>query len=129
MATAVGPTTPEEATRALITRLEAGDLDGVMGLYEEGAVFVDTEAEVRGEGIRDAHRRFREDGNRLHLRRSAVYEANGIALVHWDWEVALGDGSMIEGVSAEVLRRQSDGTWKFVIDNSDGEDVLGLSGP
>ena len=117
--------TPERATLALVSLLEAGDLDGIVDLYEEGAVFVDLDGEVRGDGIREAHRGFRDEGNRLILRRSVVYEANEIALVHWDWEVALGDGSSIEGVSAEVLRRQPDGDWKFVIDNSDGEDVLG----
>jgi ketosteroid isomerase-like protein len=120
--------TPDGATLALVSLLEAGDLDGVLDLYEEGAVFVDLEGEVRGSGIREAHRRFKAEGNRLILRRSVVYEANGIALVHWDWEVSLGDGSSIEGVSAEVLRRQPDGGWKFVIDNSDGEDVLGPPG-
>jgi ketosteroid isomerase-like protein len=120
--------TPEGATLALVSLLEAGDLDGVMDLYEEGAVFVDLEGEVRGDGIREAHRRFMDEGNRLVLRRSVVYEANGVALVHWDWEVSLRDGSSIEGVSAEVLRRQPDGNWRFVIDNSDGEDVLAAPG-
>ena len=120
--------TPERATLALASLLEGGDLEGVMGLYEEGAVFVDLAGEVRGDGIREAHRRFRDEGSRLILRRSVVYEANGIALVHWEWEVSLSDGSSIEGVSAEVLRRQADGDWKFVIDNSDGESVLGDAG-
>jgi ketosteroid isomerase-like protein len=120
--------TPEGATLALVSLLEAGNLEGVMDLYEEGAVFVDLEGEVRGDGIREAHRRFRDEGNHLILRRSVVYQANEIALVHWGWEVSLSDGSSIEGVSAEVLRRQADGDWKFVVDNSDGEGVLGTRG-
>jgi ketosteroid isomerase-like protein len=120
--------TPERATLALVSLLEGGDLEGVMELYEEGAVFVDLAGEVRGDGIREAHQRFRDEGNRLILRRSVVYEANEIALVHWEWEVSLSDGSSIEGVSAEVLRRQADGDWKFVIDNSDGESVLREAG-
>lgn len=117
--------TPEGATLALVALLKAGDLEGVMDLYEEGAVFVDLAGEVRGDAIREAHRRFRDEGSQLTLRRSVVYEANEIALVHWDWEVSLDNGSRIEGVSAEVLRRQPNGEWKFVIDNSDGEAVLG----
>ena len=120
--------TPGGATFALVSLMEAGDLDGIADLYEERAVFVDLEGEVRGDGIREAHRSFMEAGNRLILRRSVVYEANGIALVHWEWEVSLGDRSSIEGVSAEVLRRQPDGVWKFVIDNSDGVETLGPPG-
>lgn len=105
-------TSPERATLALVSMLEANDLEGVMGLYEEGALFVDLSGAVKGDAIRAAHQRFVEEGNRLTPIRSAVYAANGIALVHWYWQVTLGDGSTIEGVSAEVLRRQADGDWK-----------------
>lgn len=31
----------------------------------------------------------------------------------------------MEGAGAEVLRRQADGSWKFVIDNSDGAAMVG----
>lgn len=121
--------TPESASITLVSLLEAGDFDAVMDLYEDGAVFVDLDGEARGEDIRAVHRQFVEDGNRLTLQRPVVFEANGLALVHWEWSVTLDDGSIIDGVSAEVLRRQDDGAWKFVIDNSDGQDVLRTLSP
>lgn len=121
--------TPEGVSRALISYLEDGHIDAVMDLYEAGAVFVDLTGMMRGDGIRAAHRDFIDKGNRLLLKESVAYVAGEIALVHWQWEVVLGDGSSIAGASAEVLRRQPNGDWKFVIDNSDGVDVLGESGP
>jgi hypothetical protein len=34
------------------------------------------------------------------------------------------DGRVAEGATAEVLRSQPDGTWKFVIDNPDGPALI-----
>ena len=65
------------------------------------------------------------DGLVLTLRESAVFEADNIALVQWAWTVTQRDGSSMEGASAEVLRKQSDGSWKFLIDNSDGAALIG----
>lgn len=47
--------------------------------------------------------------------------APGLAVLHGDWviEPATGTGSEIEtrGLSTEVVRKQPDGPWLFVIDN------------
>jgi len=41
-----------------------------------------------------------------------------IALVGADWVIDLEDGSTpIRGSTAEVLRRQPDGSWRYVIDH------------
>jgi hypothetical protein len=34
------------------------------------------------------------------------------------------DGREAEGTTAEVLRRQSDGSWKFIIGNPDGPALI-----
>jgi hypothetical protein len=34
------------------------------------------------------------------------------------------DGSSSGGATAEVVRRQADGTWKYIIDNLDGRALL-----
>jgi ketosteroid isomerase-like protein len=107
--------------------LQAGDLDGLMGLYEDDAVFADLDGSVRGVAdIRAAHQGFLDSGLALTLNDFAAFEADGVALVHWSWTVRRRDGTSMEGVSAEVLRRQADGTWKFIIDNSDGSALVGL---
>lgn len=115
---------PEQVTEALVEMLAAGDFEAAAALYEDDAVFVEVHAEARGGSIAAAHREFVEAGYVLHPDRFAVMEAGGLALVHWAWTVTKPDGSAFKGVSAEVLRRQPDGTWKFVIDNSDGAAVL-----
>jgi ketosteroid isomerase-like protein len=62
----------------------------------------------------------------LTLNDSVVFEVDDIALVHWSWTVDHGDGTSTGGISAEVLRRQADGSWKFIIDNSDGSPLVGF---
>jgi len=115
---------PERVGEALVELLNAGDLAGIMDLYEGGSVFVDLAGAVRGDGIRAAHQGFLDAGNTLRLERCAVFEAEDLALVHWAWTVTHRDGSSMEGVSAEVLRRQPNGDWRFVIDNSDGSALV-----
>jgi ketosteroid isomerase-like protein len=101
--------------------LRNGDIDGLMGLYEGDAVFAgfDGVAAELSE-VRSALQKFLDSGLALTLNDSVVLEAGDIAVVHWSWTVGHDDGSSTEGISAEVLHRQADGSSKFVIDNSDG---------
>ncbi len=58
-----------------------------------------------------------------------VIEAGDIALYcsHWTLKGTGPDGNPVEmsGNSADVLRRQSDGTWLVAIDNPWGSAILG----
>jgi uncharacterized protein (TIGR02246 family) len=118
---------PAQVSERLVSLLSEGDLDGIMDLYEEDAVFAEIEGVARGpDEIRVAHERFLASGLTLTLQDSLTFEVDDLALVHWSWTVYARDGSTARGVSAEVLRRQSDGTWKFVLDNSDGAALVGV---
>ena len=118
---------PELVSKLLEVCLNENDVDGLEGLYETGAIFVDYEGSARGwRDIRAAHQGFLDEGLSLFLNDSVVFQADDIALVHWSWTVTQPDGTATDGTSAEVLRRQTNGTWKFVIDNSDGSALIGI---
>ncbi|MEN8239175.1 MAG: nuclear transport factor 2 family protein [Actinomycetota bacterium] len=117
---------PELVSRMLEAHLNEADVEGLEGLYETGAIFADYEGTAKGwPDIKAAHQGFLDEGLSLVLNDSVVFQADDIALVHWSWTVTQADGTTIDGTSAEVLRRQADGTWKFVIDNSDGSALIG----
>ena len=117
---------PEEASTLLEVCLNEGNVDGLEGLYDPGALFADYEGTAQGwSDIRAAHQRFLDEGLSLTLKDSIVFQAEDIALVHWSWTVTEPDGTTTDGASAEVLRRQTNGTWKFIIDNSDGSVLIG----
>ena len=117
---------PEGVSELLVALLGRGDVRDAAELYEDDAVFADYDVTVRGlDDIVLAHQRFYDAGKTLILNDSLVFEVGDIALVHWSWTVRDADGSSRYGISAEVLRRQPDGTWKFIIDNSDGTALVG----
>jgi ketosteroid isomerase-like protein len=123
----LGADRPEMASKLLAARLNRNDVDGLRELYEAGAVFADDEGTAAGwDEIKAAHHRFLDAGLTLTLNDSVVFQADDIALVHWAWTVAEPDGATFDGASAEVLRRQTDGSWKFIIDNSDGWALIGM---
>jgi len=116
---------PEQISELLVALLGRGDVEGVADLYEDDAVFADFDVTVIGRNdIVLAHQRFYDSGRTLILNDSVVFEVDGVALVHWSWTVRDADGSSRNGISAEVLRRQPDGSWKFIIDNSDGSALV-----
>lgn len=118
---------PEQTSRRLERHLRNGNIDALQGLYEPEAVFADYDGTARGWlAIRAVHQSFLDAGLTLTLTDSLALEVDNIALVHWSWTVQRSDGSSMEGTSAEVLRRQPGGSWRFVIDNSDGSALIGL---
>ena len=117
---------PKQVSELLVALLGRGDVRGAAQLYEDDAVFADFDVTVKGlNDIHLAHQRFCDAGRTLILNDSVVFEVDDIALVHWSWTVRDADGASRHGISAEVLRRQPDGTWKFIIDNSDGTALVG----
>jgi ketosteroid isomerase-like protein len=102
---------PQDLERFLVTRQRAGDLDGMMALYEPDAV-VDT-----GEGPltrgKDAIRAY--FAGVIATGRKFQFGEQRPAVVSGDLALTstrLADGS----VTSEVARRQGDGTWLWVID-------------
>lgn len=117
-------TNPQEVARLFEERFNAGDLDGLLDLYEESAVLTPQPGApvVNGAALRHALEQLLATGATLQLSESSVMAADGIALVIHDGHligVKAPDGSIVDVTarSSDVLRRQRDGTWRIVIDN------------
>ena len=101
----------------------AGDLDGLLALYEKDAVLSPEPGRiVAGHGaIREAFAGFLASRPAMSLKTASAFETDGLALLHGKWELkGTGpDGVPFEakGLSSEVLRRQADGGWLYIIDN------------
>lgn len=114
---------PEECDILLMETMNRGDLEAAVALYEPTAVLVQ---DPSGEAINghEAIREFIRGGLALGLRMARETNAiqNGdLALTGGRWKVtgadADGNPVVLSGNSREVVRRQLDGTWLFVIDN------------
>jgi uncharacterized protein (TIGR02246 family) len=106
--------------------LNAGDPDALLALYEPNASFTSQPGHtVNGAAaIREAIAGFLSLKPTIALDTKVLGEADGIALMTSRWRLrGTGpDGAAVEltGDSAEVARRQPEGSWRFVIDTPYG---------
>ncbi|MFI5423837.1 MAG: YybH family protein [Nitrososphaerales archaeon] len=123
-----GKMTPEEVLNSVTEDINAGDLDSLMTLYEPLACFASQPGQLAKspDGIRESLRGFIDMNGKLDLKVKRVLRASDLALVTTEWSFS-GTGSNgkrvdMTATSADVLRQQPDGTWRFVIDNPWGTD-------
>ena len=123
-----GKMTPEEVLNSVTEGINAGDLNSLMTLYEPLACFASQPGQLAKspDGIRESLRGFIDMNGKLDLKVKRVLRASDLALVTTEWSFS-GTGSNGKRVdmtakSADVLLQQSDGTWRFVIDNPWGTD-------
>lgn len=125
------PVTTPEALHALwIDEVNRGNLDAVVALYEPTAAFaVQPGQVVHGiSAIREALAGLFALAPCGTLENLAVVGAGDLALLVSRWSLT-GTGSDGEPVSlggqtADVARRQVDGTWRLAIDNPWGDAVV-----
>jgi len=119
--------TPEATDRLFGERMNAGNLDGLVALYEKGATLIRQDGTaatghdaIRAElaGILAAKPRVVMDVKTI--RRGG----NNVALLYNDWHgTAVGSKGktvQLNGCAVEVVRLQPDGRWLYVIDDPDG---------
>jgi uncharacterized protein (TIGR02246 family) len=117
------PSTAAAVIEVFSRRLEAGDLEGALALYEDGATFAPQPGQqIRGvDAIRQALEQFIALRPTMTGTIEKVLEAEGVALVanRWTLRGTSPDGAPVElaGVSSDVMRRQADGSWRLLIDD------------
>jgi ketosteroid isomerase-like protein len=120
--------TPEHVLESIVTGINSGDLDSLLPLYESGAAFATEPGSLApgAPGISEALNGFISMNGKLDLEVTRVLEVEDLALVIgvWSFDGTGPDGEPVrlEAKNADVLRRQTDGTWRFVIDNPWGTD-------
>ncbi|HSB63459.1 MAG TPA: nuclear transport factor 2 family protein [Thermoanaerobaculia bacterium] len=116
---------PEDCDRLFAERVNAGDVDGVLALYEDRGCYVLRDGVATGaaairpivEGMVAAKLRLVCDVKRV------VRAGEGLALLYDDWRLTGSDDDLSveqSGKALELVRRQADGTWLFVIDDPFG---------
>lgn len=113
---------PDGVIRRFSELLNERDVDGALALYEPEATFVaEPGTALSGtEEIRGALERFAALEPELGSEIELVREAGGVALVvnRWSLRGRSPEGPVeMEGRSADVLRRQRDGSWRVLIDD------------
>lgn len=119
---------PEDCNRILLAALETGDIDTSVNLYEAGAVLFAKSGETM-----TGHEAIRANNAALIALRPTFHIEEIIMTMNGDGTIATTrmkarmdgtrpDGKPVQGVihTLEVLRRQADGSWRYVIDDPFG---------
>ena len=123
---------PEECDSLLLEAITQGDLETAVALYETDASFVQESGEVAvgRAAIREILRGFVDIKPKFTVKARSIQSVDGrLALTGLKWSATGTDPDgkpvTVSGNSTEVVRRQNDGTWLFVIDNPHGAENPG----
>jgi uncharacterized protein (TIGR02246 family) len=114
---------PEEMARVWSDAFNRGDLEAVVDLYEPNAVLTRSSGPVitGRDAIRQAFTAFLASRPHMEATTRKVISTDEIALCYIDWSLrgTHQDGTprAVSGKAVEVLRRQPDSTWRYVLDD------------
>jgi ketosteroid isomerase-like protein len=119
---------PDEMNAAFAAAVTAGDLDRLLSLYEPNALLA-PQPGARARGSREIRAALQELlalGGRMESLNVYCMQVEELALLQGEWRftATAPDGSPLELTSrtAEVVRRQPNGSWLYVIDHAYGND-------
>lgn len=96
----------------------ARDAAALIGLFEDDAVVVAPDGvELRGEGaVAGLAEEFWKDDLAYVSKVTRVVEAGDVGVIVAQWSLSGTDGHLVDqGIGVDVVRRQPDGTWKYLI--------------
>ena len=117
--------TPAEVHTLFARLFSAGDLEGLMSLYEDEATLVQrTGTSLNGKAaIRESLSKLLSMGIQMKLEVRRTIQAGDLALLLSTWELKGEGASASSGQTSDVARRQADGSWLLVIDVPYGAEV------
>ena len=116
---------PEEWPTLFSQQVNAGDLEAVIELYEPGATFVLESGEVvrSHEGMRAVLTNLLSKKPRFESRVERCAMQDDIAMLYTNFVITMPDSSepqQMKSRAIEILRRQTDGSWKLIIGDPNG---------
>ena len=117
------PSTPADINAIFAAGYNARDVEALAALYEHDAVVTNPDGSmaVGIDAIRMHLGQLVELGGFMTSHNRYAIPNGDLALVAADWEIEFTDGrERITGRSAEVVRQQLDGSWRYVLDHPGG---------
>lgn len=115
---------PSKLNATFAELVNAGDLEGLMSLYEPNALHQNDSTSTPDSGIAAIEQSLRgllAVPGRMVSVNNFTLVVDDIALLRADWRIEGDSGAVLaQGSSAEVARRRSDGTWRSLIDHAIG---------
>jgi uncharacterized protein (TIGR02246 family) len=124
-ATHRAPQTPEDVDRLFGEYMNAGDTDGLASLYEANGTLVDLDRKpLTGRPAIRAYFAALGAAAKMAITMNVTKVVRGgddVAVLYNDWTAVMtapdGKRTDLSGKALEIVRRQTDGSWRFVIDD------------
>lgn len=116
--------TPEQLHQELARAYGERDLDRLAALFEADATLVPQPGVVAHgiDEIRVALSGFLQIGGVMAVETAEVVPAGDCALTRTVWSITEAGQTKISAHGVEILRKQADGTWRFLLDHPFGGD-------
>lgn len=123
----MGVLEPQQMSKTFVAAFNAGDIDTLLSLYEPDAAYVHGETTVTNQAeLRRVFEQLTAVRPQMELTNEYCVVCDDTALVRARWKMHWRDSTkqmhIKQGHSSEVLRRGSDGTWRYIIDHPTGGD-------
>jgi uncharacterized protein (TIGR02246 family) len=121
--------TPKEFLSSYVNEFNKKNVNSLLNMYEADACFVVQPGQiVKGtDNIRQSLQGFIDMNGKLQSDVKGVIQTSNLALINTKWSFSGsgpdGKSVNIAGKATDVLRQQSDDTWRIIIDNPWGTDM------
>jgi ketosteroid isomerase-like protein len=118
---------PSEVIRCFRDLFNARDLDGLMAdCYDDDIVLLLPGADPASgkDAVRAVLEQFVGMNGTMTLLGSTQVVSGDIALSTDHWRLEPAEGDAMEGKTSDVVRRQPDGSWKYIVDVPFGNAVI-----
>lgn len=115
---------PGEMNETFAAAVNSRNIENLLALYEPGAVLMTDGLDSKCTGkdeIAAALRKLLDIPGRMVSKNNFCIEHGDLALLRADYGFVQEDGSWeVSGSSAEIVRKQADGSWLYVVDHATG---------
>jgi uncharacterized protein (TIGR02246 family) len=124
------PKNAHDVHKQLAAAYNTGDVNTVLSMYDTDGVFVpEPENPVSGrEKFENAVKGILTIKGKMEIKTVYCLEADDVAVGRSEWSIKDGSEVKIAAKGIELLKRQSDGTWKVVIDHAFGAESSLVAG-
>lgn len=116
------PKRPEDVHAALADAFNSGSVDVVMNMYDANGIIVpEPNKPVSGKAkFEEAVKGILSVKGTMQINTVYCLQAGDVAVGRSEWNIADGKEVKVSAKGVELMKRQSDGTWKIVIDHAFG---------
>ncbi|MGM5632083.1 DUF4440 domain-containing protein [Apibacter raozihei] len=120
------PNSPDQMNQCFADAYNSGDVNRINALFEKEAKIVKYNGDIISgfEKMNEEHLNLLKLGGKMTSVNKYCIEAEDIAMLRADWKIETknekSEDITITGSSVELIRRQKDGTWLYIVDNPFG---------